>query len=551
LASTDDFTPSGESHQHDDVSTGPVPSWAASNAAAAESARPSADETDQDTAVPTSSAPAGFAAGPDAHSEDAQHVEDVPDDDLLTLSEAPPDKRRNYRKPLLIGVAAAVALITAGAGTVAALTKSVTITVDGEQRQITTLAGTVDGALSAAGITVAAHDTLAPAKGADIADGSKIALERGRLLTLTIDGQPREVWTTATTVDEALAELGRDPSDFQLSADRSRPIPLAGLAVNAETLHTVTVANRAASKAKVTTAAETVGDLLSQQGITVGKYDRVSPALDTVVADGTAVTVRTLPKVQVVVAKNKPKSAYTDVKTVRDLLKANKISLGKLDKVSPALNSKVTDGLRVTITRVSQTSRSKVVALAQPADQTVEDDTMLVGTSTVVNEGRAGSQRVDYQVTVTNGVEGKPREVGRTTITQPQAKIIHVGIAEPAPEPEPEPEPTTAAAAPGDSAPAPTTSAAATPEAAPAPSGGWSVNWDAIATCESGQNWSINTGNGYYGGLQFDIGTWLSNGGGAYAERADLASKDQQIAIAERVYASRGLSPWACGYAAG
>ena len=77
------------------------------------------------------------------------------------------------------------------------------------------------------------------------------------------------------------------------------------------------------------------------------------------------------------------------------------------------------------------------------------------------------------------------------------------------------------------------------------------MNWDAIAQCESGQNWSINTGNGYYGGLQFDIGTWLSNGGGAYAERADLASKDQQIAIAERVYASRGLSPWACGYAAG
>jgi len=465
--------------------------------------------------------------------------------DLLRLSEAPPAKRRSYRKPLLIGVAAAVALITAGAGTVAALTKSVTITVDGQQQQITTLAGTVDGALSAAGITVADHDTLAPAKSADIADGSKISLERGRLLTLTVDGQQREVWTTATTVDEALAELGRDPEDLQLSADRSRPIPLTGLAVTAETLHTVTVADRAAKKAKVTTAAETVADLLSQQGISVGKYDRVSPALDSAVADGTTVTVRTLPKVQVVVAKNKPKSTYTEVKTVRDLLKANKISLGKLDKISTSLNTRVTDGLKVTITRISETSRSKVVPLAQPADQTVEDDTMLVGTSSVVNEGRAGSQRIDYRITVTNGIEGKPREVGRTTVTEPQAKVIHVGIAEPAPEPEP--DPTTSAAAPTAAA----STSAATTEAAPAPSGGWSVNWDAIATCESGQNWSINTGNGYYGGLQFDIGTWLSNGGGAYAERADLASKDQQIAIAERVYASRGLSPWACGYAAG
>ena len=51
------------------------------------------------------------------------------------------------------------------------------------------------------------------------------------------------------------------------------------------------------------------------------------------------------------------------------------------------------------------------------------------------------------------------------------------------------------------------------------------MNWDAIAKCESGNNWSINTGNGYYGGLQFDIGTWLSNGGGAYAPRADLATQ--------------------------
>ena len=79
----------------------------------------------------------------------------------------------------------------------------------------------------------------------------------------------------------------------------------------------------------------------------------------------------------------------------------------------------------------------------------------------------------------------------------------------------------------------------------------WSVNWDAIAHCESTNNWSINTGNGYYGGLQFDYGTWLGAGGGTYASRADLATKYEQITIAERVYASRGLSPWACGYAAG
>jgi len=80
-------------------------------------------------------------------------------------------------------------------------------------------------------------------------------------------------------------------------------------------------------------------------------------------------------------------------------------------------------------------------------------------------------------------------------------------------------------------------------------SGSSGINWDGIAQCESTNNWSINTGNGYYGGLQFDNQTWASGGGTAYAPRADLATKEQQIAVAENVAASRGTQPWACGYA--
>lgn len=68
--------------------------------------------------------------------------------------------------------------------------------------------------------------------------------------------------------------------------------------------------------------------------------------------------------------------------------------------------------------------------------------------------------------------------------------------------------------------------------------------WDQLARCEAGGNWAINTGNGYYGGLQFNSGTWLGNGGGEFAPRADLASREQQINIAERVRAARGFSPW-------
>ncbi|MFJ3545376.1 MULTISPECIES: transglycosylase family protein [Streptomyces] len=75
--------------------------------------------------------------------------------------------------------------------------------------------------------------------------------------------------------------------------------------------------------------------------------------------------------------------------------------------------------------------------------------------------------------------------------------------------------------------------------------------WDAVAQCESGGNWSINTGNGYYGGLQFSQSSWAAAGGTQYASRADLASKDQQIATAEKLLDMQGPGAWACAGAGG
>ncbi|MFF3861640.1 transglycosylase family protein [Streptomyces sp. NPDC002209] len=72
--------------------------------------------------------------------------------------------------------------------------------------------------------------------------------------------------------------------------------------------------------------------------------------------------------------------------------------------------------------------------------------------------------------------------------------------------------------------------------------------WDRVAQCESGGNWSINTGNGYYGGLQFSSSTWAAYGGKAYAAQANQASKSQQIAIAEKVLKGQGKGAWpSCG----
>jgi hypothetical protein len=72
-----------------------------------------------------------------------------------------------------------------------------------------------------------------------------------------------------------------------------------------------------------------------------------------------------------------------------------------------------------------------------------------------------------------------------------------------------------------------------------------SLNWDALAECESGGDWSINTGNGFYGGVQFSLSTWQANGGSGYPNEA---SRVEQIRVAQRLYDARGIQPWpTCG----
>ena len=151
------------------------------------------------------------------------------------------------------------------------------------------------------------------------------------------------------------------------------------------------------------------------------------------------------------------------------------------------------------------------------------DSTLTAGTSRVQRAGAAGLETLTYRQRLVGSVVSTATVVKRVVTRQPVPRVLLIGTKK--------------------TAPAPTTQ----------PSGidlSRSAMWDRIAQCESTGNWQINTGNGYYGGLQFDIGTWLSAGGGAYAPRADLASRAEQITIANHVYASRGLSPWSCAGAA-
>jgi uncharacterized protein YabE (DUF348 family) len=283
-------------------------------------------------------------------------------------AEGPTRRSGVRRKALLVAAAATIGLLAVGGGTAASLAKSVTITVDGEQREVTTLAASVEGALSSAGLQAGEHDVVAPAPDAQISDGAQIAVERGRLLSLTINGQTRDIWTTADTLNDALLQLGQDPSALALSADRDREIPLDGLEVTANALRTISLSVAGAPAAQVQTGALTVGDLLVEQGLT----------------------------------------------------------LSATDSVTPAVTTPVTDGLPVVVTVITVTSSTATVDVA-PTDQLIDDPNLNKGTTVVAAAGVPGKQEVVTEVTTTNGVETGRRELSRVTITEPTANQVQVG----------------------------------------------------------------------------------------------------------------------------
>ncbi len=272
------------------------------------------------------------------------------------------------RKLLLVAMAAALGVVAVGGATAAAMAKHVTITVDGQDRQISTLSGSVSGALDAAGLTMGEHDVLAPAADTAISDGSHIALERGRQLTVSIDGTTQQLWTTADTVEQALVQLGQDPAALALSADRSREIPLTGLDLIATTMHTVSITDGATAAATVRSGGVTVADVLATQGIVLGANDLVDPAVGTPVTDGTAIA----------------------------------------------------------ITRVAVTTSTDTVDVA-PVDQPVDDPNLDKGTTQVAVAGTPGKQQVVTQVTTTNGVESGRQEISRTTLVESTPNQVHVG----------------------------------------------------------------------------------------------------------------------------
>ncbi|WP_367649973.1 transglycosylase family protein [Nocardioides sp. zg-1230] len=356
-------------------------------------------------------------------------------------------------------LATLVALVVAAVGgtTVgyAALTKDVTLTLDGETRQVSAIGDTVADVLAAEGVEVGDKDLVAPAVDETVTDGSAIAVQFGRPLELDVDGTTHTYWVNSTDVASALGEIGRRFDGAALSASRGSSIGRSGLTLEVVTPKVVHLKLGAKQLKKRKMTAMTVADVLKSAGFEVDRHDKVRPSLTTEIADGDKIVVT-----DIRVATKKVKSEVVDAPVVER-----------------------------------------------------EDSSMFEGEQEVVRAGRDGVRAVTYQLRFVNGELAARKVVDADVRRKPVARVVAVGTKE-----KPEPEETAANFA------------------------GGSTVWDSLAQCESGGNWAINTGNGYYGGLQFNLGTWRAYGGTGYPHQA---SRETQIAVATRLRdAAGGYGSW-------
>lgn len=363
-------------------------------------------------------------------------------------------ERQSASSGLHLSVAALLVTLV-GAGAIAIDShKTITLDVDGSAVTVQTTKSKVADIVADYGFTVSDRDELSPAAGDRVGDDATIVLRRARPLEVSLDGgEPTQEWTTASTVGAALTQLGMADTAPALVSRGSR-VPLAGMALPLVGVKSVEIDDAGAVRT-VRMAAPNVATLLADAGL----------------------------------------------------------PLEQRDSTVPASSTSVSDGMRITVTRMRIAKVTERVPLLPPPAR-VDDPTLNIGREVIDDPGLPGEQDVTFAVATLNGVVTGKLPVANTVVSPARAMVLRVGTK------------------PGTAVPEVTNGA----------------RWDAIAACESGNNWAINTGNGYYGGLQFDQNTWERNGGLRYAARADLATREEQIAIGEVTRASQGWGAWpVCG----
>ncbi|MCO4262261.1 ubiquitin-like domain-containing protein [Pseudarthrobacter raffinosi] len=344
-----------------------------------------------------------------------------------------------------------------------------------------------------------------------------------KTVTLNVDGKVTSVQSFGGTVGQVVKSANVELKP----ADRVSPSADAkvenGTVINVNMAKAVKVSLDGSEKTINTTAPDVAG-LVTELGVASSSSVSVPKDAQLAVA-GSFVSIST-PKTVSIVADGKASTATTTAGTVAQVLEDAGITLGVDDRTSQPGNAHVVNNMVVKVSRVDTSQTAATTEDVAFDSMTTESAELLKGEKEVTQAGVAGKVDKSFKLVMVDGREASRTLVSETVSVQPVTEKVTVGTkAKPA-------------------------AAAGMNTGASAPAMMNEAMWDKIAQCESTGNWSINSGNGYYGGLQFDIRTWIGSGGGAYAPNASLATKAQQIDIANRVYAQRGLQPWGCGWAA-
>ena len=258
----------------------------------------------------------------------------------------------------------------------------------------------------------------------------------------------------------------------------------------------------------VSRALDEIGDRYAGADLSASRSGAVSRG-------GMTLDVVTPKTISVKLGAHKPVERTVTSLTVEDALDSLGVELGEHDQTQPAPEHVLEDGDQLVLTNVRVVKKYVPGEVIDFGTDERPDASMYEGETSVVSAGKTGLRNVTYRIVYRNGEIAVRKLVSQSVLRAPVDEVVKVGTKAPA-----------ANFASGDSV------------------------WDQLARCEAGGNWAINTGNGYYGGLQFNLGTWQANGGSGLPSNA---SRETQIAIATKVRnASGGYGAWpACAASLG
>ncbi|KAA5836965.1 transglycosylase family protein [Saccharopolyspora hirsuta] len=326
--------------------------------------------------------------------------------------------------------------------------------------------------------------------------GAAAAMDKS--VTVEIDGHERTINTYESTVAEVLEDEGIAIGQH----DALSPSPQAKVGHG----DTITLDRGRLLKLNVDgevreewVRSVTVGQALQQLGVPTDGAWLSADRNMAVPSEGMELVIKTSKDITLIDGAGAPRQLTTTAANIDELLKEQNLQLGAEDTITPGGDQRLVTGAEVRIVRTGSTVVNVTMPIEPPVREIV-DNTMFKGEERVEFPGVPGEKIVTTRVTTRNGEEINRETVGEKVTKEAQEKVVRVGGKQP-------------------------------------PTSGV---WDKLAQCESGGNWAINSGNGYYGGLQFNKSTWDAYGGDQYAPYPHQASREQQIAVAEKVRAARG-----------